>query len=213
MVNDVNLNGVSIERRPSGKHHGDLRRVLEETALDLVAERGVHGFALAEVCRRAGVSVGAPYKHFADREALLAALAAHSFREQHRRYEAAIATGSEPGEQLAAFAVAYVRFAAQERTLFELAFTAGLDKSRYPELMDSGTALFDMLMPIARTIAPDENAAFDLLVRIAAAAHGLALLTDQGFVRPGRDTPEATEEQAARSAQALIAEARTAHPR
>jgi AcrR family transcriptional regulator len=54
-------------------HHGDLKAALIDGAIELIAERGVRGFSLAELSRRAGVTVAAPYRHFADRDELLAA--------------------------------------------------------------------------------------------------------------------------------------------
>ncbi|GHJ34435.1 TetR/AcrR family transcriptional regulator [Streptomyces sp. TS71-3] len=195
-------------RRPTGHHHGDLRNVLEQAALALVAERGPHGFTLAEACRRAGVSVSAPYKHFADRDALLASLALKGYREQRDRYAAAVAAGDDPGEQLAAFATAYVRFAAEERALFDITFLAGLDKSRHPDLEAAGGELFAALVPVAERVAPGEAAALDLLVRVAAAAHGLALFLQQGMLPDGQNTLAAAEERAARVARALVEEER-----
>jgi AcrR family transcriptional regulator len=203
-VNSVNLKRVTVKQRPTGQHHGDLRNALEQAALVLVSERGPHGFTLAEACRRAGVSVAAPYKHFADRGALLASLAEQGYREQHRRYSAAVAVGEEPEEQLAAFAAAYVRFAAEERALFDITFNAGLDKSRYPELIAAGQALFDTLMPITSRITPDQATAFDLLVRVASAAHGLALFLEQGIFGADQQPLAATEERAARTARAIV---------
>src|ERR1700754_3368808 len=98
--------------RPTGQHHGDLRNALERAALELVAERGAHGFTLAEASRRAGVSVAAPYKHFADKDALLAELARKGYEQQYDRFAAAMSGETGPVEQLAAFAAAYVQFAA-----------------------------------------------------------------------------------------------------
>lgn len=99
-----------VKRRPTGQHHGDLRNALLRAALELVTERGPHGFTLAETSRRAGVSVAAPYKHFADRETLLAELATSGYREQRSRFAEAVSGSDEPVEQLASFASAYVRF-------------------------------------------------------------------------------------------------------
>ncbi|MFC8827377.1 TetR/AcrR family transcriptional regulator [Streptomyces sp. NPDC057137] len=195
---------MTVKRRPTGQHHGDLRNALEQAALVLVLERGPHGFTLAEACRRAGVSVSAPYKHFADRDALLASLAGQGYREQHRRYSAAVSASENPAEQLAAFAAAYVRFAAEERALFDITFSAGLDKSLYPELVEAGQSLFDTLMPITSRIVPDRDAAFDLLVRVSSSAHGLALFLQQGVFAADQQPLEATEKRAARTARAIV---------
>src|SRR6202142_3412032 len=60
-------------------HHGDLRAALIDTAVELIGERGVGGFSMAEASRRLGVAVSAPYAHFADRDELLAAVAVHAY--------------------------------------------------------------------------------------------------------------------------------------
>jgi AcrR family transcriptional regulator len=123
-----------VKRRP-GQHHGDLRNALLSAALELVAERGPRGFSVAEAARRAGVSSAAPYKHFTDRDALLAALAVRGYAEQHRRFTRALAgAGPCPADRLVAVARAYVSFAAQERPLFDVVFGAGLDKAEHEDV-------------------------------------------------------------------------------
>jgi AcrR family transcriptional regulator len=202
-----------VKRRPSGHHHGDLRNALERAALELVAEKGPHGFSLNEASRRAGVSVAAPYKHFADREALLAALAVTGYREQREQFSAAISELDDPADQLAAFAAAYVRFAAEQPALFDVTFYAGLDKSRHPELAEAGDLLLATLLPVAARVAPyepdepDESAAFDLLLRISSAAHGLAVFLRQGLFGIEPDALDETAERAARTARAIITSA------
>jgi AcrR family transcriptional regulator len=205
-VNDVNLTGVtSPVKRPTGRHHGDLRNALERAALELVAEKGPHGFSLNEASRRAGVSVAAPYKHFADREALLAALAAAGYRAQRDRFAAAVAGAGDPAERLAAFAAAYVRFAAAEPALFDVTFYAGLDKARHPELAAAGDEVLAVVLPAARDLVPEEQGAFDLLLRVAAAAHGLAVFLRQGLFGVSGDALEETVGRAARTARAIVA--------
>src|ERR1700722_15983827 len=115
-------------------HHGDLKAALVDAAIGLIAERGVRDFSLAEVSRRLGVTVAAPYRHFADRDALLAAVAIRAlgvFAEMVTRDAAAKAP---PAERLAAMARDYVRFAAEQRPLFDTMFAAGIDKSEHPEV-------------------------------------------------------------------------------
>ncbi|MFF7635081.1 TetR/AcrR family transcriptional regulator [Kitasatospora sp. NPDC008050] len=192
-----------VKRRPTGRHHGDLRNALLGAALELVTERGPHGFTLAEASRRAGVSVAAPYKHFADRETLLAELATKGYREQQARFTAAIGGSEDPAEQLASFASAYVRFAAEEPALFDITFHAGLDKSRFPELASAGDEVAGLLLPVARRLAPDPDDAFDLLLRVASAAHGLAVFLRQGLFGVGGGALAQTEEKAARTARAI----------
>ncbi|MFJ8489837.1 TetR/AcrR family transcriptional regulator [Streptomyces sp. NPDC094038] len=192
-----------VKRRATGHHHGDLRNALLRAALELVGEKGPHGFTLAEASRRAGVSVAAPYKHFADRETLLADLATRGYREQRDRFARALAGGEDPVRQLAAFAAAYVRFAAEEPALFDITFHAGLDKSRFAELASAGDELTALLLPVARRLAADPDDAYDLLLRVAGAAHGLAVFLRQGLFGVGSGALADTEEKAARTARAI----------
>lgn len=188
--------------RPSGHHHGDLRNALERAALDLVAERGPHGFTLAEASRRAGVSAAAPYKHFTDRDALLASLAERGYREQHRRFSAAVRKSPDPVEQLADFAAAYVRFAVEERALFDITFSAGLDKSRYPTLASAGDQVLAALLPTARRLTSGQHAV-DLILDVSSAAHGLVVFLREGLLGPAPEATARAESRAARTARAL----------
>ncbi|WP_216910706.1 TetR/AcrR family transcriptional regulator [Nocardia noduli] len=169
-------------KRPNGQHHGDLRHALEQAALELMAAKGVGGFTLAEASRRAGVSVAAPYKHFADRDALLAALVLRAYQDQRERYRAAMGSVADPVEQLAAFAAAYVRFAIEQRALFELTFAAGLDKRRYPELVTAGADLLAVLDAPARALRDDDQQARGLVLSVAACAHGHAVFLLEGVL-------------------------------
>ncbi|MGW2771760.1 TetR/AcrR family transcriptional regulator [Streptomyces olivaceoviridis] len=192
---------TSPVKRRTGRHHGDLRRALEEAALALVDERGPHGFTLAEASRRAGVSVAAPYKHFADRDALLAVLAERGYRAQQERFTRAMAATDDPVEQLAAFASAYVRFAVEDRALFDITFSAGLDKAEHAGVAAAGEELLAALMPVVIRVAPDEDAAYDLLLRIASAAHGIALFLRQGLFGVSAEALDQTADRAARTAR------------
>jgi AcrR family transcriptional regulator len=188
--------------RPTGQHHGDLRNALEAAALELIAENGPRGFTLAEACRRAGVSVAAPYKHFADRDALLAALAERGYDEQRRRYGAALGSTVDPVEQMARFAAAYVRFAVEERGLFEATFSAGLDKSRYPALAEAGQRLLLVLHDAAARLRPDPKQALGLVHAVAAGAHGFAAFVIEGIYTSAREA----EEQASNMARLIAAD-------
>jgi hypothetical protein len=101
----------------------------------VIAERGVRGFSLAEATRRLGVTTAAPYRHFADRDELLAAAAARALSDFAAMLEVAADT---PAQRLAAMAGAYVRFAAEQRPLFDTIFNSGLDKSAIPSCSAPG---------------------------------------------------------------------------
>jgi AcrR family transcriptional regulator len=205
-VSTTNLSSVSDNvKRPSGHHHGDLRRVLEQAALELVAGKGVGGFTMAEASRRAGVSVAAPYKHYADRDALLAALVGRAYAEQREQYRAAMTEHVDPGDQLAAFAAAYVQFAADQPALFELTFAAGLDKAHFPALAEAGQALFAELSAPARALCGNDDQARRLVLAIAACAHGHAVFLAEGVLADLPDPLAEAKREAATAAAALIA--------
>jgi AcrR family transcriptional regulator len=171
-------------------HHGDLRAALVDTAVALIAERGLHGFSLAEASRRLGVTVAAPYRHFADRDELLAAVATRAAE----RLGAALSAGLEPTvpappeERVVAGAAAYVRFAAEERPLFETLFSAGLDKHHYPELEAISERAGEPLIAVARELSGSDEEAETLLLAVITASHGTAaLLLDGFFGRPVND--------------------------
>jgi len=173
-----------VKRRP-GQHHGDLRNALLTAALELVAEGGPRGLTVAEAARRAGVSVTAPYKHFADRDALLAALGVLGYEEQARRFGAAVASAEDPREQLVATAVAYLDFAVEHRALFGVLFGAGLDKGAHPPLAAAGAAVLDVLLAPAAAVRPD--APEELLVTVAALAHGSSVFLLDGALGPPQE--------------------------
>src|SRR5215470_12485268 len=105
--------------KDSRYHHGDLRSALVDAAIALIAERGVRGFSLAEASRRVGVTTAAPYRHFADREGLLAAVAVRALNVFAAMLAAVAPDTDPPARRLAAMAGAYVRFAAEQRPLFD----------------------------------------------------------------------------------------------
>lgn len=185
-------------------HHGDLRAALIDEAVELIAERGVRGFSVAELSRRAGVTVAAPYRHFADRDELLAAVAVRALRAFGQALAAQASEADPPQRRLAAMASGYVRFAAEQRALFSVVFGFGLDKkSRYPELRQAYEDVEGMLSACVTDLCPaDPDAAEQLADAIEATAHGYAaLLTDQ----PEPPDPAAINRAASQAASATLA--------
>lgn len=111
-------------RRKGGYHHGDLRSALTRAAAALIDERGVEGVTLREAARRAGVSHGAPYRHFSGRDALLAELARDGFVRLVTALEDAAPRG---GREVAR---AYLRFALANPQRFRLMFVLAADAER-----------------------------------------------------------------------------------
>ncbi|WP_338046506.1 TetR/AcrR family transcriptional regulator [Polyangium spumosum] len=115
-------------RPPRPYHHGDLPRALREGALALIEERGPMGFTLRELARRVGVSHAAPYRHFADKRALLTALSAEGAHRLADAVEAALAAaGPDLRARFLAGAHAYVRFAIDHPGYFQAMFAADAD--------------------------------------------------------------------------------------
>ncbi|MCD6044403.1 MAG: transcriptional regulator, TetR family [Burkholderiales bacterium] len=154
-------------------HHGDLRAALLRAAGALLEEQGLAGLSLREAARRAGVSHNAPYRHFSDRDALLAALAASGFRMLGE--EMAGKGGRERGE-------AYVRFALAHPNRFRLMFGGQVAIGRYAELRAAATSTYEGLVAAFRgqgDIANPETAA----AAAWALTHGLAHLLLDGHFR------------------------------
>lgn len=107
-----------------GYHHGDLKTALIEAAETLIADQGGLDFSLADASRLAGVSSAAPYRHFADKEALVDAVRARGFERLTERMREAAAVAAAPGttDDLVALGEAYVRFAITEPAIFRLMF-------------------------------------------------------------------------------------------
>src|SRR5262245_14226227 len=127
-------------------HHGDLRRALIRSALEILSEKGVAGLSLRAAARRANVSAMAPYRHFADKAALLASVAEYGFQQLGARFSAAAGAAKNPRAALNALGVAYVLFACDEPSLFKLMFGPSIEKkSTHPALDEAGSACFNAL--------------------------------------------------------------------
>jgi AcrR family transcriptional regulator len=165
---------MSTSEDGAAYHHGDLRRSLIAAAHDLLRAGGVEAVTLREAARLAGVSHNAPYRHFASREALLAALATEGFRSLRRALEEA---GSEAGPtgRLNALGRAYLRFADGDRATFRLMFGGVVEQSGYPDLMEASAAAFGALRGVVAERDPTGSAEREAL-RAWGLVHGLAHL-------------------------------------
>lgn len=196
---------VSAPRRKA-YHHGDLKAALIDGAVELIAEGGVRRFSLAGLSRRLGVTGAAPYRHFANREELLAAVAVRTLDLFGQALAAPSSQTDPPEQRLAAMASGYVRFAAEQPGLFGVVFAVGLDKKlRHPELRAAYERVEGMLVVCVAELCPeDPDEAEQLADAIEATAHGYAaLLTDQ----PGAIDPidvDRAAEAAAQATRALI---------
>jgi AcrR family transcriptional regulator len=195
-------------RGPAGRgryHHGGLPDALVETAIALIGERGAAAFSMAEASRRLGVAASAPYRHFADRDALLAAVAVRAAGLLGEMLGRQSASGP-PEQRLAAAAQTYVCFADEQRALFQALAGSGLDKDRHPEIGRAAQLIGAAFMsPAAELAGGDQAAAARLVSVIVATAHGHAMLMLDGTFGSGRQAADTAAGQAATATLALIA--------
>jgi AcrR family transcriptional regulator len=174
--------------RRQGYHHGNLREALVAAARRLIAECGPVGFTLIEAARLAKVSAAAPYRHFEDRDALLAEVARRGFAEFDRRLTAAW-KGAErdPGAAFQRMGEAYLKFARDEPGYYAAMFAAGGPAATGQRPRPKGTfgALQAAITQIAAPAGQDVDAR-SLAYQAWALSHGLATLSAAGLL-PSRD--------------------------
>lgn len=177
-------------------HHGDLRAALLAAAEEELAARGVEGFSLRQVAKRAGVSHAAPAHHFGDAAGLLTALAAEGFRQFLAAQAAREAQAApDPASQLVAAGLGYVDFAMARPALFRLLWQSERPDFGNAELGQAARAAFqhlvDQVMATGGRSTADEAAAW-------AMAHGLADLLASGRLESlGSMTAQARDEMVA----------------
>jgi len=165
----------------------------------------VRDFSLAEVSRRLGVTVAAPYRHFADRDELLAAVGVRAVHAFTAAIAAESVASQAPEQQLAAMARAYVRFAGEQRPLFDTVFGTGIDKSRYPDLQQAWGPLDEVFDGcVGAVCAGDPVAAQALGTAAEATAHGFAMQMLDGSFGQGDDVMAKVAAMAASAVLALI---------
>jgi len=181
--------------RKAGYHHGDLRRALLDAALEQVREEGAAALSLREVARRAGVTHAAPYRHFASKEALVAAVAEEGFHTLRETLVAALDPAAGPRENLGRIGVAYVRFAVAHPSHFRVMYGAGQgDAAPFPEMVEAGRGAFDVLVHTVEAGVRAGELRDDPVPSLSLAAwsivHGLASLLVEGKLPPEAGRPE-----------------------
>ncbi len=173
-------------RKRRGYHHGNLREALIAAALKLIAEKGPAGFTFAEAARSAGVTPAAPYRHFRDREALLADVARRGFERFADQLDRAWNGGQpDPLQALENLGRAYLAFAEAEPAYYTAMFEAQLPRDIDPELSQAGDRAFAILREAAEalcTMLPRDRRPPALMVslHIWALSHGIASLFARG---------------------------------
>src|SRR5215469_12389020 len=173
-----------------GYHHGNLREALIDAALNLIAQKGPAGFTFADAARSAGVSSAAPYRHFRDRDALLADVARRGFEAFEAHLEKAWDGGKpEPFRAFENLGRAYLSFARNEPAYYSAMFEAGVSLDADPGLRQASERAFAVLRRASEALVahapPDKRPpALMMSLHIWALSHGIASLFARGD--PGR---------------------------
>jgi AcrR family transcriptional regulator len=184
---------------PRGYHHGNLKEALIRAALALIAQKGPAGFTFAEAARWAGVSPAAPYRHFSDRDELLANVARRGFEQ----FEAALTAAWNEGRPDAFTAFeqvgkAYLRFARSEPAYYSAMFEAGIALDTQPQLREAGERCFAVLRQATEKVVatmPVRNRPPVLMMALHmwSISHGIASLFSRGDAS-SRALPMSAEE-------------------
>jgi AcrR family transcriptional regulator len=171
---------------PRGYHHGNLREALIHAALELIAKKGPAGFSFAEAARFAGVSAAAPYRHFRDREDLMASVALQGFQ----RFQATLAKAWDGGrpavlDALDRLGKAYLEFARAEPAYYAAMFESGVAVGADPALREASDRAFAVLREAADKLcatmpAAGRPPALMVALHIWGMAHGVASLFGRG---------------------------------
>ncbi len=131
-------------------HHGDLKNALIGAGIEVLAKEGIHGLSLRKVAQRAGVSHAAPYAHYADKQALVAAISTEGYRRLYETLRALIARYSgDPLRQLVEAAWAYTHFALQAPDHFKITFSGVVEKEQaYPSFVELSQKSFELVLQI-----------------------------------------------------------------
>ena len=171
-----------VDRQPY--HHANLKQGLLDAAVRLLAEAGPHGFTLREVARRAGVSHNAPYRHFKDKDDLVAAVAAEGFDRLTASMLEAMEAGANALERLRLAGRGYVEFALRQPQHLVAMFEAPAGNCTRPEYEAAGQRAFQVLLDVVWEVkaegllpAGDPNV---FAVTAWSAVHGLAKLAIGG---------------------------------
>ncbi len=173
-------------------HHRDLRQALIDEALVLIREKGINQWSLREVSRRLGVSHTAPYRHFPDQQALLAAVAEEGFRQLHNQMLAGAGQSNLPADRLRGIGIAYVEYAIAHPSHYQVMFRS-CPMPKYASLQAAGGQAFEVLLDTI--ISGQATGHFrpgnplELALVAWSLVHGLAMLVIDGHLDLNFDIP------------------------
>ena len=169
-------------------HHGDLKNALIKAGVEILEEEGIGGLSLRKVAKQAGVSHAAPYSHFADKQALIAAISTEGFKQLYVQIESVHETYREdPETLLIETAWTYVQFALNAPDRFKLMFSSVLEKEKeYAEFVEISQENFSQLVKIVEKCQQAgilKSGASDVVaVSVWSTVHGFTSLLLEGQI-------------------------------
>src|SRR5260370_1774165 len=187
------MNANTDRQRRKSYHPADLRNAMIQAGLEMLSESGAAALDLRKVAGRAGVSHAAPYRHFADRQELIAAINEEGFHRLAERIQSTLREA--PGdavEQLYAIARAYVHFAQENPWLMREMFSGlTIEREAFPDLHHASKTVFMLYIEVIK-LGQEQGSIIDvdsgaLAGALWALLQGVARLTIDNQMRPYTD--------------------------
>jgi AcrR family transcriptional regulator len=201
-----------VRKRADRYHHGDLRRALLQAAVRTIRTDGVGGLTLRGVGSTLGVSRTALYRHFADKAALLAAVAAEGFRMLRLELTGAWERGGRGVNGFQAMGAAYVQFAVTHPSHYRVMFGADIFGVEHAELSTEGAGAFQVLVDALTELQAQDLARRDdprqMALFVWAVTHGVAMLAIDGRLGPEASAVDGLTRYMTERVRVAIAESR-----
>lgn len=168
-------------------HHGNLKNALINAGVEILAKEGISGLSLRKVAKKTGVSHSAPYAHFSDKQALIAAISTEGHTHIYEKITQIIDQYQDPVQQLVETACTYLNFGLDEPDLFRITFSGVVEQEReYPALVEMTQKNFSLIKDIVvrcRDVGIFKEESEELLAQsLWGAVHGMVSLISQGQV-------------------------------
>ncbi len=194
------MDSYGDRQKPKPYHHGDLRHTLIQTGLEMLSEGGAASLDLRKVARRAGVSHAAPYRHFADKQALVASINEEGFRRLAEGIQSVLReVPSNAFAQLQAIGRTYVQFAQKNPWLMREMFSGlTIEREAFPDLYSASKSVYKFYVEVVK-LGQEEGKIVDgdpgaLASVLWSLLHGVAMLTIENQMRPYTDGPDGVEQ-------------------
>ena len=179
----------NLKKSKSSYRHGNLREAILLTSLQVIEEVGVSGLSIREVAKKAGVTHQAPYRHFSDMEALLAAFAQDGFEKLYTHMSESISKEIKPIEKLLKLGTAYFSWAAEHPDHFRLMFSQNIPEfETSPDLKRAADQILELVLTVVQENQEAKNInnkdTRSIARQLWSAIHGTSLLFIDNQFKP-----------------------------